>query len=288
MDGRVEGILGSAGEFSGLLAFFIPPMVALAWEETRLAKKIALVGVGFGLVSILIAATRGAMVGLIVGTAVAAVYVWRFISIRMVVRASFVVMVLVAIAILLVMSTDFASILQERMSTGLETGDVQNISSGRTKIWLYALRDMANNPLSFVTGLGWETYFQTAGQRYATHNVYLDRLYNLGLIGVLLFTLSYASAIIIARNGIRHAPQQAIPYLMATVIGMLSFMVAMLFADLQGSASYVWAYTALALRIAVAGPEAEHASATVQRPQRRWKRDHANPATRPMSATPRR
>jgi O-antigen ligase len=147
---------------------------------------------------------------------------------------------------------------------------------------------MADSPLSFVTGLGWETYFQTAGQRYATHNVYLDRLYNLGLIGVLLFTLSYASAIIIARNGIRHAPKEAVPYLMATVIGMLSFMVAMLFADLQGSASYVWAYTALALRIAVAGSETEKAAANVQRPERRWTRDQAKPATRPMSATPKR
>jgi O-antigen ligase len=286
-DGRVEGILGSAGEFSGLLAFFIPPMVALAWTEAGAARKFALAGAAFGLVSILIAATRGAMVGLVVGTIAAAIYNRRFISGQVLLRASVAIFLLVAFSTVLVLSTDFAVILEERLMTGLQAGDVQSISSGRTKFWMDALRDMADQPLSFITGLGWETYFQSVGRRYATHNVYLDRLYNLGLIGLILFTFSYASAIVIARRALDRASTEAMPYLMATVVGMLSFMLAMLFADLQGSATYVWAYSALALRIAVLSTEAAPTPGRGQRADTRRSLDQPNLATRPTSFTPR-
>jgi O-antigen ligase len=288
MDGRVEGIIGSAGEFSGMLAFFIPPMVALAWSEKGRARIIAFAGVGLGLISLLVAATRGAMVGLIAGTLAGAVLMRQHLSLQLIGRTAVALLLLVAVSVVVVISTDFGVILQERMSTGLQTGDLQNVSSGRTRIWMDALGDMADSPMSIITGLGWEAYFQSIGRRYATHNVFLDRLYNLGLIGLTLFTLSYVSAVFILRNAVARAPKEATPYLMATVIGMLALMASMLFADLQSAASYSWAYAGLALRIAVS--TADHSDAPID-PQfldKRRTRDLTKLATRPMSLTPNR
>src|SRR5688572_22725079 len=114
-----------------------------------------MVGFGLGLVSILIAATRSAMLGLIVSSIATAVYLRRYISAQMVVRTTMTLLMLIAVAALVVMSTDLGNVLEERLSTGLDTGDVQSISSGRTLIWLTALHEMMEYPLSFFTGFGW-------------------------------------------------------------------------------------------------------------------------------------
>jgi O-antigen ligase len=278
----VEGIIDSAQDFGGLLAFLLPGFVALWRIETGLRRPLALVGIGMALLCVLLSASRGAMLGVVVGAVMAAVYLRRDISAQFLVRGVIAVLILSGFAFLVVLSTDFRYLIEERLTTGISTGDVETMSSGRTAIWFAALREMANRPISFITGLGWEAYFQTIGHRYATHNVYLDRLYNLGTIGLALFVASFAGAITTARRGLRSAPEQAAPFLIATVIGMTSFMIAMTFSDIHAAATYVWAYTGLALRMAVS-------TAEVQRDDRRQSsNDHANPATRPMSSTPRR
>jgi O-antigen ligase len=81
--------------------------------------------------------------------------------------------------------------------------------------------------------------------------MYLDRLYNLGIIGLTLFALSFVNAIATARKGLRSASKEAAPFLMATIIGLTSFMIAMAFTDMEAAALYIWAYAGLALRIAI-------------------------------------
>jgi O-antigen ligase len=278
-DGRIEGIIGSAAEFGGLLAFVLPAIVALWWTETGTKKTFALFGIGLALVSLMLSGSRGAMVGLVGGAIVAAIYLRQYVSAQILVRATMAAVIFTAIAVLVVLATDFEYLLKERLSTGLETGDVKYISSGRTAIWSAALDDMADNPLSFVTGLGWESYYQTAAHRYATHSMYLDRLYNLGIVGLTLFALCYLNALAIARSGLRTATVQAAPFLMATIIGMASFMIAMAFTDMEAAALYIWAYAGLALRIAVSNP-------SPQRDERGRMRDHTYETTRPTSLTP--
>jgi O-antigen ligase len=165
---------------------------------------------------------------------------------------------------------------------------METLSSNRTVIWSAALREMADYPLSFITGLGWEAYYQTIGHRSATHSVYLDRLYNLGFIGLALFLLSFAGAIAIARRGLRNARKEVAPFLMATVIGMTSFMIAMAFSDIHGAAIFIWALTGLALRLAVSSPADEPQYSAAQRTVSPMSRDHTYPTTRPTSATPKR
>ena len=253
-DGRVEGIIESAQDFGGLLAFCLPVMIALWWTDIRKRKLLALAGIGLTLVSIMLSASRGAMLGIAAGAILAAIYLRQFMSATILLRTTTAVLLFIAIALLVVLSTDFGYLLETRLSTGLATGDVETMSSGRTAIWSAALREMANYPISFVTGLGWEAYYQTIGHRYATHSIYLDRFYNLGVIGLALFVLGFVNAVAIVRSGLDRCPKEAAPFLIATVIGMISFMIAMAFSDIHGAATYVWAFIGLALRIAVAVP----------------------------------
>ena len=252
-DGRVEGIIGSAQEFGGLLAFVLPAILAVWWKEAGLKKFAALVGVGLVLVSIMLSASRGAMLGVVAGAIIAAFYLRQYLSPKVIARATMLVAVAIAISTVVVLSTDFGALLVSRLSTGLESGDVQAISSGRTAIWYAAWQQLAQYPIALITGMGWETYFQSVGHRYATHSVYLDRLYNLGIIGLALFVVSFVNAIVIMRRGLRNSPEQAAPILIASVIGVIAFMIAMAFSDIHGAAIYIWAFTGVALRIAVAG-----------------------------------
>ena len=250
-DGRVEGILGSSQEFGALCAFFLPAIVALWWPAAGFRKVLALVGIGLVLVSLMLSASRGAMLGIVAGGIMAAFFLRQFVSAPIVARAVLAMMAFSIVATLVVFSTDFGDLLRERLSTGMTTGDLETISSGRTAIWGAALQEMAQYPISFVTGLGWEAYYQTIGYRFSTHSVYLDRLYNLGFIGLALYLLSYSSAIVIARRGLRSASEQTTPLLIATVVGMTSFMISMAFSNTEGATPYIWAFTGLALRVAV-------------------------------------
>jgi O-antigen ligase len=259
-DGRVGGITGDAQDFGGLLAYVLPAVIALWWIETGIKRKLAIVGIGLTLVCIMLSASRGAMFGIVAGAIIAAIHLRQYISAQILVRATIATLAFTTIAVLVVLSTDFGYLLQTRLATGLATGDLETLSSGRSAIWGAAWREMAEYPLSFVTGLGWEAYYQTIGNRYATHSVYLDRLYNLGIVGLALFMASYVSAIAKARRALWNAPHEAAPFLMATVIGMTSFMIAMAFSDIHGAATYIWAFAGLAMRVAVTTsmPQRDH------------------------------
>ena len=287
-DGRVEGFIGSAQDFGALLAFYLPAAVALLLGGSRFKKFLVLLGTGMLLVSIMLSASRGAMVGIIVGAMMAAFYLRRYISGQTVVRTAFAFVSFTVVAAVIVMATEYGDLLATRVSTGMSTGDVETLSSGRSAIWSAALREMADQPMSFITGRGWEAYFQTGGYRFATHSVYLDRLYNLGTIGLVLFLVSYVAVIVVARRGLASAPKEATPFLIATVIGMTSFVIAMAFSDIFEAAPFVWAFTGLALRIAVTIEPLTASDAPRHGTDLPSNFDQKYFTTRPTSVTPRR
>jgi hypothetical protein len=115
-DGRIEGIIGSAAEFGGLLAFVLPAIVALWWTETGTKKTFSLFGIGLALVSLMLSGSRGAMVGLVGGAIVAAIYLRQYVSAQILVRATMAAVIFTAIAVLVVLATDFEYLLKERLS----------------------------------------------------------------------------------------------------------------------------------------------------------------------------
>lgn len=253
-DGRIEGIIGSSQDFGGLLAFVLPGLVALWWTEQGAKRLLALIGVALAIICLLLSASRGAMLGAVAGAIMGGFYLRQYISAPIVARTTVAILFIVLFAVVVVLSTEYEYLLETRLTQGLGTGSVEKLSSGRTAIWQAAMQEMSVYPLSYVTGLGWEAYYETVGHRFATHSVYLDRFYNLGIIGLTLFIFTFASTLAVARRGLQAAPPESMPYLVATVIGMAAFIIAMAFSDIHGAATYIWAYTGIALRMAVSPP----------------------------------
>jgi hypothetical protein len=262
-DGRIEGFTGDAQDFGGLLAFVVPLMVAKWWTATGKRRFVALLAIPTSLVCIFLSASRGAMLGSVAGALIAAVYLRRYLAPGVVARAAAFAIALITLSAIFVISTEFGQVLTERITKGVGSGSLQSLSSGRTAIWSAAWREMAEYPLSFITGMGWESYYQKSGYRFATHSVYLDRIYNLGIIGLGLYILPFLNTISTARRAIESAPTEVSAMLLATIMGLLSFMIAMAFSDIHGAALYVWAFCGLAMRIAVQMPVVTATSASL-------------------------
>lgn len=253
-DGRVEGILASAQEFAALLAFFIPLIVAFWWTESGLKRFLALLGIGVSVIALLLAASRGAVVGLLIGSAFAAFYLRRRISPVVFVRAFLAGVIFSAITVSVLIFTDFGEVLQTRFTHGMESGDIGTFSSGRTANWSGIVSEMFKQPLTFITGFGWESFFHSIGYHRATHSVYIDRLYNLGLIGLVLTITLFVNSMSVARRLLNGARAEVTPYLTALVFALASFMVAIAFSDIE-AATYTWGCTGVLLRMAMASKE---------------------------------
>lgn len=249
-DGRVEGILGSAQEFGALMAFFVPATVALWWTERGAKRALALFGVGLGLIALFLSASRGAIVGITAGSVLAAFYLRRLISAPVLGRGMAATLAIAVMAVVVLISTDFGYVLEERMTHGIGTGDIATLSSGRVVFWGQALREMMQYPLTFLTGFGWEAYYQSAGHHPATHSVYVDRLYNLGLIGLSLTIIPFVNAMAIARRAVQAATPDLSPYMMALVFGLVGLAITIAFSDIE-ALMYAWGVTGVALRIAL-------------------------------------
>jgi hypothetical protein len=301
-DGRIEGIIGSAQEFGAMLVFYLPAMVALWSTESGKRRMLVLAGIALTLLSLLLSGSRGAMVGLLLGCIGAAYYARRAVSSAMVARAFAIGFVIVLLAVLVLVATDYGDFLETRIGQGLDSGDAKTLSSGRTVFWADALGQMLGYPLAFLTGFGWETFYQTLGHHYATHSVYVDVLYNLGMIGVVLLLLPFWNSISIARRALGPAQGAVQPYLLAFIFGMSSLVVAMAFSDIELAATYSWALGGVSLRLAMIAistapaetPQADplpvadgHQELLVRREASGIGNfDRTKPATRPTSLTP--
>lgn len=260
-DGRVEGSLGGANEFGAFLTFFLPTTIALYWTELGIRRRLAMLGVLATFLSLLLSVSRGAFVGTLLGSIAAIFYLRYYISARIIARSALAILIFFIVAVVALIATDFQDLLNARLgqSLGTETGgqDAKTISSGRTSIWLSALGEMIQFPWTFITGFGWEGYYRSGEYRLATHSTYVDYLYNLGSIGLILFILTVRNSLAIAREAISSASVEVRPHLLGFVFGMAGLVIAMIFNNLAAPALFAWAFAGIALRIAVASMAVE-------------------------------
>jgi hypothetical protein len=288
--------LGNAQEFGAAMAFFLPAAVALWLVETGARRRFALFGVVLTGIGVLMSASRGAAVGVVIGSALAAYHLRRSISARNIIVALVAAGGLVFLVVMALLATEFGDVLVARMTHGMDTGSAQTLTSGRIVIWGSALREMMDHPISFLTGFGWDSYYQFGGHRWATHSVYVGHLYNLGLIGLALFVKPFLSSMAIARRAVPKSQSDVSRLLIGLVFGLAVWTIAMAFSDIEGAAIYVWAWTGVVLRLAMisnesavlSGAETGAATTHVGRSRRvlAASRLQTKVATRPTSPTP--
>ncbi len=253
-DGRVGGPTGSSNEYAAFLAAFLPAIVALVWSEKGIRKTVAGAGAILSFLAFFMAVSRGAMVGLLAGSVVGAFYMREFIPGVVMIRTGVAAVACVTLAVLGMFLTGYGDLLLTRFAQ-FDAGTINTVSSGRTMIWLRALESMTENPVTFITGYGWDAY-NAFYFRFSTHNSYLGILYDLGLIGLVLMLLVYVNILRTVRSALRYADPDTRRLLMAFIFGFLSLLAALSFGTLQSTWLYVWAFVGMSLRIAVTEKEA--------------------------------
>jgi O-antigen ligase len=247
-DGRMGGLIGDSNDYGVFVAFFLPAVFALFLSSSSKARPLALLGLLATIAGLAISASRGAYVAAVFGSAAAAFYLRSYIPARKIVQYAVGAVAVCIVVVAIVLTTEYRELLMDRFSES-QTSEVQDLSSGRTALWSAILERMLENPTSFITGYGWQS-FENENFRYSAHNRYLNLLYNLGLFGLFLFLLTIANIVRFARNALASADSEARPFLVALIFGLGSMLVSMLTADIFNPWIFIWAFCGVAVRIA--------------------------------------
>jgi O-antigen ligase len=252
-DGRLGGPMGESNSYGALLALTLPAIIALLWDP-QTKRLFAFFAIFVSIVALLLASSRGAFVGLILGSLFSIYYLRKYISMRHVAIGTIVLLATVTLVIIVLLSTDLAGDLAQRFTDKL-SGSSREVSSGRTRIWTTALQQMSEQPLSFFTGFGSDAYDYINRTGFNSHNVYLNHLFNLGLIGLTLYCLLIYKLISNCRRAIAKATGAARDQLIAFVFGFAALSVTLFFVQIYQPWTWIWAYAGLTMRLAVASSQ---------------------------------
>lgn len=251
LDGRVGGPIGESNQYAAFLALFLPASIALVLIERGALRVFAALGVAVSLLALLMTASRGGFVGIIGGSAIAAVLLRQYISARVVLTAVGAIGVMAVLAVGVVSLAGYGDLLYDRFIGESVGGTKFTVSSGRTHIWATALNKMMEQPVSLITGYGWDTYFQFRSFRFAPHNSYLKIFFELGLIGLLLMLFALVNILRIARSGLQRAEAESTVLLFGFIFGLSGILVAIFFVDITTPWLFIWAFVGTTMRLAV-------------------------------------
>jgi len=249
LDGRTGGPIGESNQYAAFLALFLPPILGLVLVEHGLRRAFAILGLVASILAFLMTASRGGVVGVVLGAAVGAFFLRQFISAKNVAFALAALVIVSPLAVGVLYFAGFGDLFYERFIELSTTGNSWSVSSGRTEIWGGALSKMFDHPLSIITGYGWDTYSQAFYFRYAPHNTYLKFFFELGTIGLLLILLTLANILRVARLALAQAESDRAIMIFAFVFGFLGILIAILFVDITRPWILIWAFVGVMMRV---------------------------------------
>jgi len=261
--GRVFGAFGHANETAALIVCLLPAYVAAALSSRGAARLFWALAGTVSAALMIMCGSRGAFVGLALA-AVFGSYICRgIISGR---RAATLVVILgaVAVPLLALASIKFGSILTERVTELILNPGTS--SQERTYIWRPILDRMMANPVTLITGFGWDSY-DVMGFFYATHNHYLLLWFELGIVGLACYLMMIRQLVITARRAADTAPDETARYLIAFIYGIIAISGAIFFTLIFRPWPYVWAYIGLTMRMAVIAMQTAQPNARNEHPR---------------------
>lgn len=260
-DGRTTGAIGESNQYAAFIVMLLPAAIAAAVASRGFMR---LFWLGAALVSgfaLAMTASRGGFVGLAMAIAVGAYLFRHLISYS---RAAAWGLGALVVLVAFIALSPYGGLLAERMIGVSGAAGMDEVSSGRSQIWMNALRTMFEQPITFVTGFGWDAY-NAMPFNYSPHNHYLSLWFNLGLLGVFCGAYLLFSAI----NRARRASERARPpyrgQLIAFVIGGVGVAAAVFFVDLHKPWFYFWMYAGLVMRLAICMSERTETAVAAER-----------------------
>ncbi len=267
--GRIQGPLGEHSQYGAYIAAFLPGIIAAAMVSSGLKRVLFSIGAMVSLMALLMTASRGAIVGLVVGSLLSLVYLRNHISMLKTMRFAVVGTLIGALAIGIV-GLQFGDLLEERFVEQSQVTDLDSLTSERSTIWAEALGNMAEHPRSFLFGYGWGAF--EANIIYASHNTYLDYFYDLGLIGLLLYVGIWATLLQFCRSALDVIEDRdSRIVVVAFVFGLMAALISIFFVNLLKPVPYIWSYAGLVLALCRL-TMLEQAKAAVQPPSRAARR----------------
>jgi hypothetical protein len=245
-DGRTSGAIGESNQYAAFIVLFLPATVAAAVASRGIQRLFWLGAALVASVTLFMTASRGGFVGLAMSGVVGAYLYRHLISYGRI--AGWIFGALIVLVVFVTFS-QYGNLLAERMM-GTGSIDASTASSGRSDIWMTALAAMFANPITLITGYGWNVYWSMPFQ-FSPHNHYLALWFNLGLLG--LFCGSYLLFAPIRRA--HRASVRAVPpargQLIGFVMGGMAIAGAVFFVDLYNPWYYFWMYCGAAMRLAI-------------------------------------
>jgi O-antigen ligase len=245
---RVFGAFGHANETGALLALMLPGVIAMTYSM-RGFWRLFWVGCSVATAAVFIlTVSRGAFVGIAVGYPLAVLLVRRLIPPGTIAKWALAGVVLAVLGAIVMTIADprAAASIADRVF-GIGSMGMSEASSGRTDIWMQAINEMMANPVTLITGFGWNVY-STMPTVFAMHNTYLDQWFNLGLLGVGVYVFIIYLTVKTAKQAAEEAQPPLRADLMAFVFGMLGLAVSVFFGNLYTSKPYIWMYVGLTMR----------------------------------------
>lgn len=245
IDGRTQGALGESNQYAAYIVLLIPGMVAAAVGSRGLWRLAWLGGVLLSCVAMAMTASRGAIVGMVLACVVGG-YLYR----HLVSYSRVAGWVFASLTVLLVFASfsKYGGLLTERVFGQTSDMDATYASSGRTEIWLNLFATMVHEPVTFITGFGWNVYWSFPF-RFSPHNHYFALWFNLGLVGLVSGCYLLFNAIGRARRASLVADGDTRRQLIAFVIGGTAVCGAVFFVDLHEPWVYFWIYAGVVMRL---------------------------------------
>jgi len=254
-DGRVDGALGEANMYAAYIAFFLPIYIARAVTDRGFWRTTWIASAGMAAVVMLLTVSRGGFLGLFVGAIIAAYIFRRQLPVSRLLAigtAGIVLCLLVMFAI----NSEFRSLVLDRLMSESGQADLGEATSGRTDFWIAAIKVMAAEPLTFLTGYGWRVYWSMPFQ-YSPHNTYLSYWFNLGLPGLICLIIPFVTAIKLATKTAKRLTSPDRFTYIAFVVSLLSVATAVFFIEMFAAWLYIWAYIGFVTRAGLLAVQTE-------------------------------
>lgn len=245
-DGRITGPVQEVNQYGAILIVLIPVTVGLMLGSSGVLKLIYAIGAAMAVILLGLTVSRGSYVGLAVGAIISMYLVRHHVHRQSILRGSIVAVVVIAIAALSVAIVNPEGFLGKFDFAG---ADLNDISSGRIDVWRRLLTKMSYWPVSFLTGYGWNAYRSLIGIYGDPHNTYLLYWFNLGLIGLGLYTFIVIWIVRYAVTSLKYISKKLKPLVIGFITGFLAVHVAVFFVAIYTPWLFIWALTGIILRI---------------------------------------
>ncbi|MEM9403019.1 MAG: O-antigen ligase family protein [Pseudomonadota bacterium] len=247
IDGRVKGPIGQPNQYGGFLAFWFPVCAAAYFASRGMTRNYFAVGTLLALGLLILSGSRGALLGSVAGAVLAVVYLRRVLPGQVVIKGTFATVLIGAVVVAVIM-LQFSEVIEARIER-TTSGGTKQVTAGRGEIWGKAIHEMIDNPASFLYGNGWMTFRLLLDK--GAHNMYLEKLFELGVIGLSIWLALLASLLSLLRSALRVAARDSAPYLYGAVFGVFAIIVSTFFSELYRPWMLIWSYLGVAVKLAL-------------------------------------